>query len=70
MVKTLLQCRIPGSGRSPEEGIGYPLQYSHLENSMDRGAWQAIVHGVTESDITELALALSFHFQITTTKNT
>ena len=40
---------IPGSGRSPEEGNGYPLQYSHLENSMDRGAWQATVHGVTKS---------------------
>ena len=32
---------IPGSGRSPGEGSGYPLQYSCLENSMDRGAWQA-----------------------------
>ena len=40
---------IPGSGRSPGEGNGYPLQYSHLENSMDRGAWQATVHGVTKS---------------------
>jgi len=35
---------IPGSGRSPGEGSGYPFQYSCLENSMDRGAWQAIVH--------------------------
>ena len=40
---------IPGSGRSPGEGIGYPLQYSCLENSMDRGAWKATVHGVTKS---------------------
>ena len=40
---------IPGSGRSPEEGNGNPLQYSHLENYMDRGAWQAIVCGVTKS---------------------
>ena len=40
---------IPGSGRSPEEGDGYPLQYSCLENSMDRGAWWAAVHGVTRS---------------------
>ena len=40
---------IPGLGRSPEEGNGNPLQYSDLENSMDRGAWQAIVHGVTKS---------------------
>ena len=37
---------IPGLGRSPREGNGYSLQYSCLENLMDRGAWQAIVHGV------------------------
>ena len=40
---------IPESGRSPREGNGYPLQYSCLENSMDRGAWQAIVHRVSKS---------------------
>ena len=40
---------IPGSGRSPGEGNGNPLQCSCLENSMDRGAWQATVHGVTKS---------------------
>ena len=40
---------IPGLGRSPEERNGYPLQYSCLENSMDRGAWQATVYGVTKS---------------------
>ena len=40
---------IPGLGRSPGEGNGYPLQYSCLENPMDRGDWQATVHGVTES---------------------
>ena len=40
---------IPGLGRFPEEGHGNPLQYSCLENSMDRGAWQAIVHGVAKS---------------------
>ena len=40
---------IPGWGRSPEEGNGNPFQYSFLENSMDRGAWQAIVHGVARS---------------------
>ena len=39
---------IPGSGRSPGEGNGYPLQYSCLENSMNRGAWWAKVHGVTK----------------------
>ena len=37
---------IPGLGRSPGEGNGNPLQYSCLENSMDRGAWQATVHGI------------------------
>ena len=37
---------IPGSGRSPEEGNGNPLQYSCLENSIERGAWWATVHGV------------------------
>ena len=40
---------IPGSGRSPGEGNGNPLQYSCLENPMDRGAWQAAVHGVAKS---------------------
>ena len=39
---------IPGSGRSPGEGSGHPLQYSCLENSMDREAWQATVQGVTK----------------------
>ena len=40
---------IPGSGRSPGEGNGYPLQYSCLENPMDRGAWWAIVLRVAKS---------------------
>ena len=40
---------IPGSGRSPGEGNGNPLQYSCLENSMDGGAWWATVHGVQKS---------------------
>ena len=39
---------IPGSGRSPGKGNGNPLQYSCLENPIDRGAWQAAVHGVTK----------------------
>ena len=39
---------IPGSGTSPGERNGNPLQYSHLENPMDRGTWQATVHGVAK----------------------
>ena len=39
----------PGSRRSTQETIGYPLQYSGLQNSMDRGAWQGTVHGVAKS---------------------
>ena len=42
---------IPESGRSPAKGIGYPLQYSCLENSMDRGAWWVTVHRVAKSQI-------------------
>ena len=44
---------IPQLGRSPGEGDGYPLEYSCLENPMDRGAWWVTVHGVLESDKTE-----------------
>ena len=44
---------IPGSGRFPGEGNGNPLQYSGLENSVDRGTWWATVHGVAESVTTE-----------------
>ena len=40
---------IPGLGRSPGEGNGCPLQYSCSENSMNRGAWRATVHGVAKS---------------------
>ena len=66
MVKSLScntgdQDTIPRSGRSPGEGHGSPLQYSCLENTMDRGAWWAIVHGVAKSrtrlsDFTSLLL--------------
>ena len=40
---------VPGWGRCPGGGHGNPLQYSHLEHPMDRGAWWAMVHGVTKS---------------------
>ena len=40
---------IPGLGRSPEGGNDNPIQYSCLENSMDRGAWQATVHGIAKN---------------------
>ena len=50
---------IPGLGRSPREGNSYLLQCSWLENSMDRGAWQATVHGVGKSQ-TRLS---NFHFR-------
>ena len=46
---------IAGSGRSPGVGNGNPRQYSCLENSMDRGTWQATVHGTAELDMTEQA---------------
>ena len=49
---------IPGLGRFPGEGIGYPLQYSCLQNSMDRGVWQVIVHGVAELDTTKHSTAI------------
>ena len=51
---------IPGLGKSPGEGHGNPLQYSCLENSMNRGAWWAIVHCVTQS-LTRLSDE-HFHF--------
>ena len=51
---------IPGSGRSPREGNGYPLQYSCLEISMDRGVWRARAYEVAESDITEVTNTFTF----------
>ena len=54
---------IPGSGRSPGEGHGNPLQYPCLENPMDTGAWRATVHGVTESQ-TPLKRLLSAHIHL------
>ena len=49
-------------GKISGKGKGYPLQYSCLENSMDRGAWWATIHGVAELDMTEqLSLSLCTH---------
>ena len=59
---------ISESGRSLGVGNGYPLQYSCLENSVDRGAWQATAHRVTESDTTEW-LTFSFTFFLHAIKN-
>ena len=54
---------IPELGKSPGEANGYPLQYFCLENSMDRGTWQATVHGVAELDMdTTEQLTLSLFF--------
>ena len=53
---------IPGLGRSPGEGNGTPLQYSCLENPMDRGAWKAAVHGVTEGRTQLSDFTFTFHF--------
>ena len=57
---------IPGSGRSPEGGNVNPLQYSCLENPMDRGAWWPTVHGITKSWTRneQLTLSLSNQFEI------
>ena len=57
---------IPGLGRSSGGGHGSPLQYSHLENSMDRGAWWAAAHGVAKSRLStyviDIILFLFFSF--------
>ena len=57
---------IPGSGISPVEGNGTPLQYSCLENSMNRGVWRAIVHGVAKSQtwLSNLTRSLDFSFSL------
>ena len=60
------QSSIPGSGRSPGEGNGYPLQYSCLENPMDRGAWCAIVHGVAKSQTRLNDFAFTFNASLRT----
>ena len=55
---------IPGSGRSLGEGKKIPLQYSCVENSMERGAWQATVPGVAELDVTEQLTLSLFHYGV------
>ena len=63
MVKNLTAMQeIPGLGRSPGKGTGYPLHYSCLENSMDRGAWQPTVHGVSKSQTRLSDFTFTFHF--------
>ena len=54
---------IPGSGRSPGEGNGNPLQYSCLENPMDGGTWKATVHGVAKSRtrLSDFTFTLAYH---------
>ena len=54
---------IPGLGRSSGEGNGYPLQYSGLENAMDRGAWWATVHGIAKSQ-TRLSGQHYFYYSV------
>ena len=58
---------IPGSGRSPGEGNGNPLQYSRLENPMDGEDWWATVHGVTKS---QTGLSLSWLITFGSSSNT
>ena len=53
---------IPGSGRSPGEGNGNPVQYSCPENPMDRGAWQATVHGVAKSRTLKAKFMLIYYY--------
>ena len=55
---------IPGLGRSPGDGNGYPLQYSYLENSMDRGAWWATILGVAKSWTRLNVLNVTEHFSV------
>ena len=56
---------MPGLGRSPRGGNGNPLQYSCLENSMDRAAWQATVHGVAKSRLQLKQLTTAHAHKIT-----
>ena len=58
---------IPGSGRSPGGGHGNPLQYSCLENPMDRGVWWATVHGVSKSWTGQKQMSMHAHTAFVTT---
>ena len=60
---------IPGSGRSPGEGNGNPIQYSCLENPMDGGAWWATVHGVSKSRTRLSDFTFTFTFLLYSTGN-
>ena len=59
---------IPGSGRSPGEGSGYPLQYSCLGNPMDRGVWWATVHRVAKNQ-TQLSTYIHTHVYLNILSN-
>ena len=61
---------IPGSGRSPGGKHGNPLQYSYLENSMDRGDWRAIVHRVAKSQTQRQRLSMHAHTVISSPPET
>ena len=61
---------IPGSGRSPGVGNGKPLQYSCLDNPVDRGVWQATVHGVAKSQAQMSAHTQSFLRLLSNSLNT
>ena len=56
---------VPGLGRSPGEGLGNPLQYSCLDNPLDRGAWRATVHRVTQSQTRLEGFSMHTQFQKT-----
>ena len=58
-------CLLPGLGRSPGRGHDNPVQYSYLENLMDRGAWWATIHRVTKSQIWLRWLSMHTHFCLT-----
>ena len=61
---------ISGFGRSPEEGTDYPVWYSFMKNSMDKGGWQAVVHGgAKDLDLTKRVTYKILLFKLTSTSN-